>query len=58
MNMKQIKKKIDAALKKVEELKSQNNYKILKPSEKAIDIPKKSLVVQLTDYDDKAPETS
>ena len=47
-----LRKKIEAALKRAEAMKLQNNFFILKPTEKPIDIPEKSLVIQLTGYDD------
>lgn len=55
---KNLKKKIEAALAEVERRKLKNNYYILKPSDKLTDITTHSLVVRLTDYEEKMAETS
>lgn len=50
-----MRKKIEQAIKAIEDRNNRNNYLILKPSQKPQDIPKLSLVIQLTGYDQINP---
>lgn len=53
-----LKKKIENAIKAYERKKLKNNYFITKEPDTLKDIPERSLVVVLTPYHEKVPETS
>ena len=55
MNIQSIAKKVEAAMKKLESMKSKNNYFVFWKGKENKDIPDGSLVIILTEYESEEP---
>lgn len=57
MNIQSIAKKVEAALKKLEDMNTRNNYFIFWKGKEESPVPDKSLVIILTEYPPEEPDS-